>query len=258
MTTISNVTQRLSRVSHRHDTSTHPQLNLDPEEDLTLVTESLHLIESMFPGRIVILCHLKHQPAAPYVSACCKDILGYSKSQLQSFSPEQFLSLIHPDDMRNLSEGFKSIEQYSNTLSLQNLRFLFYYRLRHADGRYVPVRDERITIMTKRDKQAFFILLDEDVACTGQAIAFEVKQLSGAKVSVLYTLASTPGPTKLTSRELEVVKLIQRGLTNSEIGDLLSISISTVKKHRYSLFKKTNSKNSHRLLSYAKKLNLID
>jgi DNA-binding NarL/FixJ family response regulator len=42
----------------------------------------------------------------------------------------------------------------------------------------------------------------------------------------------------LTSREEEILILIKRGLSNSEIAAQLSISLSTVKKHTTSIFRK--------------------
>ena len=41
-----------------------------------------------------------------------------------------------------------------------------------------------------------------------------------------------PGPTQLTTREKEVLKLIAEGKSSKEIADLLSISVRTVEHHR--------------------------
>ena len=49
---------------------------------------------------------------------------------------------------------------------------------------------------------------------------------------------------QLTQRELEVVELVAGGLTTKMISGTLSISESTVDKHRRSAFKKLNIKNS--------------
>ncbi len=47
-------------------------------------------------------------------------------------------------------------------------------------------------------------------------------------------------PTRLTSRESEVLQLIAEGQPNKQIADGLSISIKTVEKHRQSLMNKLN------------------
>jgi two-component system nitrate/nitrite response regulator NarL len=46
------------------------------------------------------------------------------------------------------------------------------------------------------------------------------------------------GSEQLTSRELQVIRLIENGLTNREIADRLSMALSTVKNHTHSIFDK--------------------
>lgn len=55
----------------------------------------------------------------------------------------------------------------------------------------------------------------------------------------------------LTDREAEVMLLICKGLTNSEIADRLVLSKRTVDKHRENLLLKTQSKNTANLVIYA-------
>jgi DNA-binding NarL/FixJ family response regulator len=63
---------------------------------------------------------------------------------------------------------------------------------------------------------------------------------------------------KLTEREIEVMKLICDGLTNEEIGNNLHISPKTVKGHRANLLEKTESKNTPSMVIYAIKNKLIE
>lgn len=63
---------------------------------------------------------------------------------------------------------------------------------------------------------------------------------------------------KLSSREIEVLKLIASGLSNEDIANHLNISLATVKSHRSSLLTKTSSNNTASLIMYALKNKLID
>lgn len=56
---------------------------------------------------------------------------------------------------------------------------------------------------------------------------------------------------ELTEREIEVLLLICKGLTNNEIADKLVLSKRTVDKHRENLLQKTQSKNTVNLVIYA-------
>jgi DNA-binding NarL/FixJ family response regulator len=62
---------------------------------------------------------------------------------------------------------------------------------------------------------------------------------------------------KLTKREVEVLKLVSKGLSNNEIADKLFISRRTVDGHKANLIQKTGSKNIVELLVYAIKNNIV-
>ncbi len=64
--------------------------------------------------------------------------------------------------------------------------------------------------------------------------------------------------TDLTDREIEILFLICKGLSNQEIADKLYLSKRTVDKHRENLLLKTNSKNTASLVIYAIKNEIIE
>jgi len=57
--------------------------------------------------------------------------------------------------------------------------------------------------------------------------------------------------TELTKREFEILKLICQKKTNSEIANILFLSIRTVEVHRFNISKKTNTSNTLELIEYA-------
>ena len=61
----------------------------------------------------------------------------------------------------------------------------------------------------------------------------------------------------LSTREIEIIQLISRGLTNKEIASELFISEFTVSTHRKNIFRKTKTHNVASLLALATKLNLL-
>lgn len=61
----------------------------------------------------------------------------------------------------------------------------------------------------------------------------------------------------LSPREIEIIKLISKGYTNKQIGNILFISEQTVATHRKNIFRKTNTHNVGSLLDLANKLNLL-
>jgi two-component system response regulator NreC len=58
-------------------------------------------------------------------------------------------------------------------------------------------------------------------------------------------------PAQLTPRELEVLRLIAQGYTNSQVGEKLGISVRTVEFHRGNLMNKLNIESRVDLVRYA-------
>jgi DNA-binding NarL/FixJ family response regulator len=67
-----------------------------------------------------------------------------------------------------------------------------------------------------------------------------------------------PETAKLTEREMDVLKLICKGLTNEKIAEQLHISPKTVKGHRANLLDKTGCNNSTSMVIYSIKHKIIE
>ncbi len=62
----------------------------------------------------------------------------------------------------------------------------------------------------------------------------------------------------LSGRQIEVIALIVRGLTNEEISDKLHISIRTVELHKWRIYQKLRLKKVSDLILYVIKNNILD
>ena len=67
-------------------------------------------------------------------------------------------------------------------------------------------------------------------------------EVSAILIRRVYAFASQPNPDSttdsLTARELEILKLLEQGLTNQQIATRLSVTVHTVKNHVHSLLTK--------------------
>jgi DNA-binding NarL/FixJ family response regulator len=66
-----------------------------------------------------------------------------------------------------------------------------------------------------------------------------------------------PGQVPVTSRELEIIRLIAQELSTSEIAEKLFISPGTVETHRHNILRKLNVKNAIGIVKYAIKYKLV-
>jgi len=70
-------------------------------------------------------------------------------------------------------------------------------------------------------------------------------------------LAERVAQEKLTARQLEVLKCLSRGMSNSEIGSALYISEGTVKAHVKALLRKLDARDRTQAISIAMKRGLV-
>lgn len=101
-----------------------------------------------------------------------------------------------------------------------------------------------------------------EIATLAPASAAYVKKLlaafPGASKRTIQSQAAGEGLVEaLTRREIELLGLICQGLSNQEIAEKLFISLSTVKKHSYSIFQKLGVSNRTQAVLAAQKLSLV-
>jgi DNA-binding NarL/FixJ family response regulator len=71
------------------------------------------------------------------------------------------------------------------------------------------------------------------------------------------TAGATGTPYRLSDRELEVIRLIVKGMSSADIGEALFISEETVKTHRKNIFKKLEIHHVTELMTFVMNNNLL-
>ena len=75
--------------------------------------------------------------------------------------------------------------------------------------------------------------------------------------SLRMRLAGQPGPAGLTPREMEILELVARGLTNSQIAEQLFITRSTAGVHISNILTKTDTHDRHQAVRWARDHGLV-
>ncbi|MEX0988335.1 MAG: LuxR C-terminal-related transcriptional regulator [Bacteroidales bacterium] len=159
------------------------------------------------------------------VNQSCLELLGYEEEELIG-QPLDLVVKIN-DELKNKS----------------NILNTYYSR----EGRSIPVLFSNSVMYDSKDNYCGMICL----ACN---VTKDQKQ------DILYTGNTDQGNKKniraigevpLTSRELEIMKLIAEGNSNQDIATKLFISVRTVETHRRNLMQKIHSKSVIDLVHYA-------
>jgi DNA-binding NarL/FixJ family response regulator len=79
---------------------------------------------------------------------------------------------------------------------------------------------------------------------------FVCKEIQENLSKMVFEDDDTPDISKLSEREIEVLKHIQNGLSSKEIAEKLFLSTRTIEVHRSNILKKLNLKNTASLLKF--------
>jgi DNA-binding NarL/FixJ family response regulator len=84
-------------------------------------------------------------------------------------------------------------------------------------------------------------------------------RLAGDLVSTLLTTGTQESgrQTILTSRQLQVLKLLVEGKTMKEVANVLGISTRTTESHKYEIMRQLGVRTTAELIRYAVRINLI-
>lgn len=185
-----------------------------------------------------------------------ENVTGYPAELLMNKGLSFWFPLIHPDDMPSLSASIKESHQHLATpgFSRPFPPLILEYKFKRSTGEWIRLRETKYLLLEgdeiaidkvlckiellKEDKKSCTALLDF-------ALAYDQKYASSQKPL-------------LTAREIEILKLIGKGLSTKMIADQCGISINTVETHRRHLLEKLKVKNSMELVKEASKIFSLD
>jgi len=117
---------------------------------------------------------------------------------------------------------------------------------RHDYATMLAVRDER------GDRQRAAVLLQDSLNAARGFGMRRLEERAGAAVALLARAASGPAAMDdLTSREIEVLRLIAIGRSNADVALVLEISLNTVATHVRNILAKTGCANRTEAAAYA-------
>jgi LuxR family maltose regulon positive regulatory protein len=99
----------------------------------------------------------------------------------------------------------------------------------------------------QEEERLFFSEICRDLPVTNGTLLGQLEDMN-----VVPALSQTP-----TARELELLTLVEAGLSNQQLADRLSVSVATVKWHLYNLYAKLGVSSRSAALSRARALNLL-
>lgn len=223
---------------------------LEQEDIHEEIMHTLQNLQKIFPSWVICTCRFMHQGFF-YVSDNARDLLGFDTETISSaLHVETYFKRMHPADIEDYSKGLKMVSETfheEDQEELHKLRFVFNYRTRHSDGRYIHLHDEKAILPIRSDMNLYYMLLRDishETPFTGVKMTCykEGKRLTGFN-------ASAEAASQLSPREHELLPLMKQGFSTKEIAGILGISHNTVRNMRQKLFQKFQVNNAIELLN---------
>jgi DNA-binding CsgD family transcriptional regulator len=187
-----------------------------------------------------------------------KEMLGYDEAE---FDLDLVLNYLHPDDLKFVNRIIKSAVEHSvinNEIGKKpflNLTF----RLRKKDGSYLKVlRKSSAYEVDEKGKllSNFSVLTDISFISNNNKVEWEINTNTIDEESFKQKVFKEFYDF-FTARELEIIRLIDKGLQSSDIAEKLSVSHHTVSAHRKNILRKSNCHNAKELSEFCKKNGIL-
>ncbi|WP_264520428.1 LuxR C-terminal-related transcriptional regulator [Flavobacterium sp. N1994] len=191
-----------------------------------------------------------------YLNSKVFDIYGYNSDD---FTMENFLSYIHPDDLGYFINCENTVVDFFSQLppdKIQKYKVRYDYRVRKADGNYIRILHQVLTIHSTDEGAIIRTLvshtdishLKKDNKSSLSFIGLDGEP-SYIDVAILKTLKHRKEV--VTNREKAIIYQLAMGQTSRQIGIELGISKNTVDTHRKNILKKTDCKSVAELIAKA-------
>lgn len=184
-----------------------------------------------------------------YASDSVQSVLGYPPN---SFDANQFLALIHPEDLPFFVDFESRVVDFKMNLpadKIMKYKSQYGYRVKRADGAYIPILQQSVTIQCDEEGAVLRnLVIHTDIT--------SLKPMPGNRSLSFIGLDGEPSyynigqednliPEKplLTKREQEILFLLSQNKTTVEIAQSLFISPATVSTHRKNMHHKTGTHN---------------
>lgn len=185
-----------------------------------------------------------------YASSNFVDLLGYDSHKIETLEKQgDYLeSRIHPDDRAQLAALQITLSQFIYSLPFEQRNEysnIYSFRILNARQQYIRVTSRHQVLEQDRNGKAWLVIGNMDISPDQKHSETVDCTVLNLKNGEFFSPSSLFIPsTNLTHREIEILRLIQKGLLSKEIADKLCISIHTVNIHRQNLLRKLGVQNS--------------
>jgi DNA-binding CsgD family transcriptional regulator len=184
-----------------------------------------------------------------------------SDDYLNNFGNDSEFDAIHPDDYEAVLYSSAYALQYlhSRNLNIADYRLIRKYRAKMKEEYQVVIEQLRPFAFDNMGNPSLSLVMID--VSPNQSLPHDVEyKMLNIKTSEVIFLSgnSNFGNNQiLSAREIEILRLIERGMTSSEISKQISISVHIVNTHRQHILDKLKVHTSFQAVKHAIRLGII-
>jgi DNA-binding CsgD family transcriptional regulator len=196
-----------------------------------------------------------------FITAKFKYLIGYDRDTALEEGPEYFLKNMHPEDLPRVVDTISQTNRFLQDLpeiERRDYKLNFTFRIRNSTGAYVRLMQQVILLELDAKGNPWLALIVNDMLANKENENPFRRLLINIRDSryYLFTPDEESGQKGLSTREIEILGLMGKGLPSKQIADQLHISINTVNNHRCSILRKLQVSNAAEAVQYAARLGI--
>ena len=193
----------------------------------------------------------------PLMCKSAEKILGVPASDFMNYGVKTLFERMHPQDVEilynNIIPDFKKLRLSRPRKQVKRLRFTINYRFNHPTKSYIHCLEQVMILETdKKDNIIlnFGIITDISAYKKDNSMIGTVSILNKSnEYETIYTRNyNSNSPVIYTNREMDIIRLLAKGLSSKAIAAKINISSQTVDKHRRNMLKKAKMNNTQELV----------
>lgn len=166
------------------------------------------------------------------------------------------LETIHPDDMEFVIGAEALITKFFKNIigkdKILNYKMNYSFRSRGKDGKYMLLNHQALLLsLDNQGNSAKSLNIHTQIDHLSNQNTYKISLIGlNGEPSYMNLSLEDDGKSKIefSRREIDIIRLISDGKNNDQIGQQLSISPLTVKKHRSNILEKSKCSNTAQLI----------
>ena len=215
---------------------------------LSEVTHSVVLVFDCYTNKFV------------FVSNNIPKLYGLEPCRLFVDGHQPVIEVIHPDDIDHgllvRKKIYSILRSFSNEEKM-NYKAIHEMRVRNIRGEYIRIIEQEQVLALDKSGNIWLMLSVIDIDASHELEIIKTHLYNFNTGEQIFVDLSDTLDEPLTNRELEVLRLMKKGLLSKEIANTLKVSINTINSHRQNILYKLRVDNSIEAVNCACRLGLF-